>query len=295
MTDNQTQPGTDDIVAVAWENIGFLDGGEVHAEHAQDEPIVLSENSTTTMPFVASAPNDAFLRRLLFDALHEPVDPPLADGASRRVLPRARVVMDLSADGKATVNITALPAPSGRLVAAAEEVRQVNVEKGWFEDDRPMEADVALLITEISEAMDAYRRWRFEDATAALAVVDDDIVWEDEQPLPKPEGVGSELADVMVRLLDLAVRRQVDLALVYDRRAITSSPGDFITGLNHLTELAIKMAKAQQGLLLTAYAQRFWLMLEEVAEQAGIDLWGEFVRKVEYNRTRPHRHGGKIL
>jgi NTP pyrophosphatase (non-canonical NTP hydrolase) len=52
--------------------------------------------------------------------------------------------------------------------------------------------------------------------------------------LPKPEGVGSELADVLIRLLDMA-------------------------------------------------------------DVFGLDLTFEYERKVAYNRTRAHQHGGRTL
>jgi NTP pyrophosphatase (non-canonical NTP hydrolase) len=104
------------------------------------------------------------------------------------------------------------------------EVAQVNHDKGWYDRPRPISDDIALLHSEVSEMLEAYRRWGYDDMTDMT----------DLGSTPKPEGLGSEVADVLIRLLDFVERREIDL--------------DF-----------------------------------------------EYERKIEYNRTRPYRHGGKRL
>lgn len=116
---------------------------------------------------------------------------------------------------------------SQALAEAQEDVYDINVANGWFEDDRTVGDDIALLHTEVSEMLEAYRDGGLGDQTRML-----------KNPslhaLPKPEGFGSEAADVLVRLLDTCKRRGVNLA------------------------------------------------------------W-EFERKLAFNETRGHKHGGKIL
>jgi NTP pyrophosphatase (non-canonical NTP hydrolase) len=117
------------------------------------------------------------------------------------------------------------------LAEMAEEVEQVNREHGWYDDERTFGDLVALLHSEVSEALEAYRKWGLDDATASgSAYVLDGF----KTVQPKPEGVGSEFADTLIRLLDMSKRY-------------------------------------------------------------GIDLEAEYRRKVEYNRTRGYRHGGKRL
>ena len=117
--------------------------------------------------------------------------------------------------------------PDGWLEAAAESVASINKTNGWFESDRRFGEDIALLHSEVSEMLEAFRvtgdcRDQTLPEMAAVGTI------------PKPEGVGSEAADVLVRLLDTCFR--------YD-----------------------------------------------------IDLEFEFERKLQYNATRGHRHGGKKL
>lgn len=107
------------------------------------------------------------------------------------------------------------------LSEAQERVRRINEANGWFESDRTVGDDVALIHSEASEMLEAYRDGGLGDQTAST-------------PGAKPEGFGSEAADVLVRLLDTCERR-------------------------------------------------------------GIDLGFEVERKLAYNATRGHRHGGKLL
>lgn len=110
---------------------------------------------------------------------------------------------------------------------ASDEVYTVNKDNGWFEEDRTVGDDIALLHSEVSEMLEAYREGGLGDLT--VAEVDGILVMN-----PKPEGFGSEAADVLIRLLDTCRRR-------------------------------------------------------------GVDLGFEFGRKLAFNRTRGHRHGGKRL
>jgi sugar phosphate isomerase/epimerase len=89
------------------------------------------------------------------------------------------------------------------------EVWKNNVAHGWFDQDRSVGDEVALLHTEVSEMFEAYRVTGLEDATP----VDPGLA----NP-PKPEGFGSEVADVFIRLLDTCERRGVNLRAEYERK-----------------------------------------------------------------------------
>lgn len=118
-----------------------------------------------------------------------------------------------------------------------QRVYDNNLAHGWFEQDRRFGEDIALLHSEVSEALEAYRDHGLEDftATGCLRCTESGVGACDDAPHTfKPEGVGSELADVLIRLLDTAHRN-------------------------------------------------------------GIDLEWEFNRKMDFNETRPVRHGGKRL
>lgn len=130
------------------------------------------------------------------------------------------------------------------------EVHAINIEKGWFDDERSFGDGIALLHSEASEALEAYRDFhdvetRFE-VKADLsghgfgAFVEGDVIPTLPTQRPdfigffKPVGVGSEYADILIRLLDQC-------------------------------------------------------------ERDGVDLEREYETKIAFNRTRPHKHGGKTL
>jgi len=178
-----------------------------------------------------------------------------------------------------------------------EEIRVVNVEKGW----RPAGGGpgsntlgdyIALLHSEVSEALEAYRDHRLEDATPVGTCAFGEC---DNHPA-KPEGVGSELADVLIRLLDMAdvfgvrVSGYEYLSDIRehrpDPRIMVTTFGDWMAWLHYEIGGALMSADRLAVVLRT---------LVTVARRYGIDLDVEYARKIAYNRTRAFQHGGRTL
>lgn len=82
----------------------------------------------------------------------------------------------------------------------AEEVQWNLVRVGFWEDGRSFGDEIAMLHSEASEALEAYRRHSFEKWLRADG---------------KPEGVAYEFADLFIRLLDDCARRGWDLSTLY--------------------------------------------------------------------------------
>lgn len=103
------------------------------------------------------------------------------------------------------------------------EAHDCSKSKGWWEQERNFPEQLALMHSEISEALEEYRTWGMSSEMRIYRT----------EHSPKPEGIAVELADAIIRICD--------------------------------------------------NCQGFGIPLVEAIRQ-----------KMEYNRTRPHRHGGKI-
>lgn len=165
---------------------------------------------------------------------------------------------------------------------------------GWYDVPRTWGEDIALLHSEVSEALDAYRQWGLEDKTLELCTLDDHT-----EHLCKPEGVGSEFADVLIRLLDACERHNIDIDgkyhLVKNSRTLSlcsvqpKSPfGDMIAHLHGRIHQFYMWRNPVEAVYV-------YEVLKSICFECSIDLGAEYERKYRFNLTRPYRHGNKRL
>lgn len=109
------------------------------------------------------------------------------------------------------------------LEAASAYVYAVNLVNGWYDEQRTFGEDVALLHSEVSEMLE---EWRDYGAASLLQynvlggnvriakheAISKEILEELKGQVPKPIGIGSEAADVLIRLLDTCRRYDINLA-----------------------------------------------------------------------------------
>ena len=117
----------------------------------------------------------------------------------------------------------------------AKEAHQIAVDHGWWEKEPSFGDLVALMHSELSEALEEYRAdrgmvWHKVEEIKARYPGESDV----KLVSCKPEGIAVELADCIIRILD-------------------------------------------------------WMGKE------GVDMEAVIREKMDYNRTRPYRHGGKLL
>lgn len=184
-----------------------------------------------------------------------------------------------------------------------EKAHGMAVEKGWWEKDRSDEELTMLMITEIAEATEEVRNRKPPVYVVYLDQVviptKDDKQWhhvqevDDSHTILKPEGEIVELVDTAIRICDWAGKRGVDLYRSGEARenAMKEIKTKDKTQLNPLEfhfELVKLLAEGTYDSKVTVlYA------IEMYSEWFGVDFTQALESKLEYNSTRPARHGGK--
>jgi len=172
-----------------------------------------------------------------------------------------------------------------------DRIYALAVEKGWHETSVPWPVSMALIVTEFAEAVEAFRLRDIES-------------WHDDG---KPEGLASELADVVIRCLDVAVAHNRDMEGSWPLA---------LSAREHLLGLEVAAARKRES--PTAPVEAIWkaicdfgawgcvsndriplshaiLGAMRVAMESGIDIRAAIVEKHAYNATRTRRHGAKLI
>jgi NTP pyrophosphatase (non-canonical NTP hydrolase) len=193
----------------------------------------------------------------------------------------------------------------------------IAVEHGWWEEDRPLVDLIMLIVTEVAEAIEDYRKnhapnemwFEVKGSEGQIFVYSKGMIGD------KPCGIPSELADIVIRIADIIgslddpnsklavcnIPKTEDI-FELDLDSIQPSTGTFIEGLFKLTYgIVMSLYEQPDGEIVprqewfrdhmkNALRQTFAL-----ARQFDIDLMEAIDLKTTYNRIRPYKHGGKKL
>ena len=168
----------------------------------------------------------------------------------------------------------------------AKEIHDNATAHGWHEEKHSPEHYLALVMCEVAEAIEADRKDR--KFIKCCCVPDDEqyfVGWYNEWVKGT---VDEEFADIVIRLLDMAVELYGDKLIIEK----TSEVGMFFKPFSSLATNAYIFVRQQIGESMINIEKSI-LFMYSWAEHLGIDLDQHIEWKMKYNETRPYKHGGK--
>lgn len=168
----------------------------------------------------------------------------------------------------------------------SNKVHQNAVDKGFWNEDHPINHCILLVVCEVCEVIEADRNGiRARDLTffRESSKGGFDITYE----CMVKDSVEDELADVLLRLLDIIAWRKWPLA-----EWIHSYNRDYVKGKSfdevcyRLIELLVSRVDGDAFAVVNAV----YIVLS-IAERAGINLIKYAKLKMIYNKNRPQQHG----
>lgn len=170
-----------------------------------------------------------------------------------------------------------------------DRIYECAVNHGWHEEDKGNEVYLALIASELLESMEADRKSyeKKEDQRASydriLLAYGEDFNSEAFKLYIK-DSIGDELADVVIRCLDLATLRGRGVHVNLEDTVIADDYPVFIYDCLQMLTLKCDLATRLETIMAMVFTK---------AEEMGIDLEWHILNKVKYNESRPYRHGGK--
>lgn len=193
----------------------------------------------------------------------------------------------------------------------AKEAHQIAVEHGFWDPEPTFGELIALMHSELSEALEEYRAGRpmvwYEcelDGEPCDKVICECKQCNGAYMREKPEGIAVELADCIIRMLDWISAKwekwwgDMDLEIEKCARGCEKSvlQRSFGDDINHLHDmLSAASRNSDNNAIVLSYFQWAISYIFNWAEQKGVDMEPIIREKMDYNRTRPYRHGGKKL
>lgn len=179
--------------------------------------------------------------------------------------------------------------------ALMKEIHANAVAKGFWDEDHSEQHYLMLVITELSEAVEAHRRGDFarrEGYQMALELRGLDF----DQALflnNIKDSVEDELADALIRIYDMMV---VYKSYILEQTIVGKRNRARCEIAKHNNEFTAQVKLCIKPLFKEGYDMLYSEaigVIEAVAEYNNIDIYWHVREKMKYNATRPHLHGKK--
>lgn len=193
-----------------------------------------------------------------------------------------------------------------------QEVHQNAVAHGWWDEERSVAEIFALIHSEWSEALEEARAGKpMAYQVQSYGIVQGRIQTDVSKWFPgqKPEGIGIELLDGCIRIFDYLGKRGVTLKywdsledLIRDtpKTAYKIPLPQLIANLHEKTSISYALLRPADNEDKAIEKRGFVALLEIVAiacswiREQGADVETLMMKKHEYNKLRPYKHGKKF-
>ena len=177
-------------------------------------------------------------------------------------------------------------------VAAIKDVHQTAVEHGWWESERDPREAVALMHSELSEALEQARMGR-------------PMMYSNPEKPEKMEGVGVELIDCVIRVMDFMGHYDVEYMPKSLRPSYDTSNDPLpilVCMLHSMLSLLFGLGAGDVGINIddgkimdtTVLGWIFSDVIDVIfgwLRNHGTSPESIFKEKAEYNKSRPYKHG----
>lgn len=170
-------------------------------------------------------------------------------------------------------------------------------EHGFHEEELSNRHFLMLVITELSEAVEADRKGRRCDIEYYKFLYNEHINSNSEY-LKKllfnryvKDSIGDELADAAIRLLDLAGLRSVEVQRIPTMEAAYVSLFKSMSFTECIYDIVMNITKCERT--IRPCVNLSLAIIFALAESRGIDLLWHINEKMKYNELRPNKHGKK--
>ena len=167
-----------------------------------------------------------------------------------------------------------------------KEAHENAVRHGFWNEEHDIRHYLMLVITELAEAVQAYRKGGFAKRNMYEKIVKERSYTKEMAYLLSVKGTFEEkMADACIRLMDLAGRSDVEFPDDYDSLGFLDERGITIVLFKAIFFMQNAMSRDAGELVM------YFIRLSEAI---GIDIEWHIRQKMAYNASRPYLHGNKF-
>ena len=170
----------------------------------------------------------------------------------------------------------------------AKEVHENAVKNGFWDNNPSTEHCLMMVITELSEAVEADRKGKMANLKWLEETEQEDefLNFEDYFTACIKDTVEDELADAYIRLLDVAGKEEIPLKRFDEHSNISPKTKPFTDNIYRIIVCFASPRFSLHGKVRSSMRQ-----IEVLAESLNIDLLHHVELKMKYNQLREYKHG----